>query len=61
MWIWSRMDRVKWIDKIKNAVVVERVGIRLTGIWVLSQGEHRLWARTHRQLHKGGLPKCVVS
>ena len=26
MWIWRRMERVKWIDKIKNAVVLERVG-----------------------------------
>ena len=26
MWIWRRMERVKWRDKIKNAVVLERVG-----------------------------------
>ena len=26
MWIWRRMARVKWTDKIKNAVVLERVG-----------------------------------
>ena len=26
MWIWRRMERVKWIDKIKNAFVLERVG-----------------------------------
>ena len=26
MWIWRRMERVKWTDKIKNAVVPERVG-----------------------------------
>ena len=25
MWIWTRMERVKWTDKIKNAVVIERV------------------------------------
>ena len=25
MWIWRRMERVKWTDKIKNAVVLERV------------------------------------
>ena len=24
MWIWRRMERVKWTDKIKNAVVLER-------------------------------------
>ena len=24
MWIWIRMKRVKWTDKIKNAVVLER-------------------------------------
>ena len=28
MWIWRRMERVKWRDKIKNAVVLERVGRR---------------------------------
>ena len=26
MWIWRRIERVKWTDKIKNAVVLERVG-----------------------------------
>ena len=26
MWIWRRMERVKWADKIKNVVVLERVG-----------------------------------
>ena len=26
MWIWRKMKRVKWTDKIKNAVVLERVG-----------------------------------
>ena len=26
MWIWRRMERVRWIDKIKNAVVLEIVG-----------------------------------
>ena len=25
MWIWRRIERVKWTDKIKNAVVLERV------------------------------------
>ena len=24
MWVWRRMERVKWTDKIKNAVVGER-------------------------------------
>ena len=24
--VWRRMERVKWTDKIKNAVVLERVG-----------------------------------
>ena len=27
MWIWRRMERVKWTDKIKSAVVLECVGI----------------------------------
>ena len=26
MWIWRRMENVKWTNKIKNAVVLERVG-----------------------------------
>ena len=26
MWVWRRIERVKWTDKIKNAVVLERVG-----------------------------------
>ena len=26
MWVWRRMELVKWTDKIKNAVVLERVG-----------------------------------
>ena len=26
MWIWRRMERVKRTDKIRNAVVLERVG-----------------------------------
>ena len=26
MWVWRRMESVKWADKIKNAVVLERVG-----------------------------------
>ena len=26
IWIWRRMERVKWTDKIKNAFVLERVG-----------------------------------
>ena len=25
MWVWRRLERVKWTDKINNAVVVERV------------------------------------
>ena len=26
MWVWRRMERVKLTDKIKNAVVLEKVG-----------------------------------
>ena len=26
MWVWRRMEHVKWTDKIKNAVVLESVG-----------------------------------
>ena len=28
MWIWRRMERAKGTDKIKNAVVLERMGER---------------------------------
>ena len=27
MWIWRRMERVKCTDKIRNVVVLERVGV----------------------------------
>ena len=36
LWVWRRMERVKWTDKIKNAVVLERMGegrIMLELIW----------------------------
>ena len=26
MWIWRRMERVKWAERIKNAAVLKRVG-----------------------------------
>ena len=26
LWVWRRMERVKWTHKIKNAVVLERLG-----------------------------------
>ena len=26
MWIWRKMEPAKWTDKIKNAVVLERMG-----------------------------------
>ena len=26
IWVWRKMERVKWTDKINNAVVLERVG-----------------------------------
>ena len=26
MWVWRRLESIKWTDKIKNAVVLERVG-----------------------------------
>ena len=26
MWVWRRMERVRWTDKIKIAVVLGRVG-----------------------------------
>ena len=28
IWKWRRIERVKWTDKIKNAVVLERAGRR---------------------------------
>ena len=26
MWLWRRMEQVKWTDEINNAVVLKRVG-----------------------------------
>ena len=26
MWVWRRMERIKWTDIIKNAIVLERMG-----------------------------------
>ena len=26
MWLWRRMENIKWTDKIKNAIMLERVG-----------------------------------
>ena len=26
MWVWRRMEGIKWTNKIKNAVVLDRVG-----------------------------------
>ena len=26
MWVWRRMESVKWTDKIKNAIVLGRMG-----------------------------------
>ncbi|KAJ4439967.1 hypothetical protein ANN_08098, partial [Periplaneta americana] len=31
MWIWRRMDRVKWTDKIRNEAVLERIRLRWAG------------------------------
>ena len=26
MWVWRRLERVKWVDKVRNEEVLERVG-----------------------------------
>ena len=37
MWVWRRMERVKWTDEIKNAVVLERVGEGTTMLEVIKE------------------------
>ena len=45
MWVWRRMERVKWTDKIKNAVVPERVGRRKNNAGT-DKEEEKKWAGT---------------
>ena len=53
MWIWRRMKRVKWTDKIKNAVVLERPGEgRIVLELIRKRKSNRLghWLRRNCQL-----------
>ena len=48
MWVWRRMERVKWTNKIKNAVVLERVG-EGRKILELIRKRKRNWLRHYRR------------
>ena len=37
MWIWRRMEHVKWTDKIKNVIVLERVGEGITMLELINK------------------------
>ena len=44
MCIWRRMERVKWTDKIKNTVVLERVGVDRIILELIKKREEIGWA-----------------
>ena len=44
MGIWRRMERVKWTYKIKNAVVLERVGEGKTMLELIKEKKEIGWA-----------------
>ncbi|KAJ4444161.1 hypothetical protein ANN_05950 [Periplaneta americana] len=48
MWIWRRMERVKWTDRIRNEVVLERVGEEKTMLKLIRKRKRNLlnhWLR----------------
>ena len=42
-WIWRRMERVKWTDKIKNAVVLETMGGGRIMLELIRRGKEIGW------------------
>ena len=40
-WIWRRMEDVKWTDKIKNVLVLERVGERRIMLELIKKKEEK--------------------
>ncbi|KAJ4431398.1 hypothetical protein ANN_19995 [Periplaneta americana] len=51
MWIWRRMQRVKWTDRIRNEAVLERVG----GLAILIEYYHDYYEVVNFSRIKGGL------
>ena len=42
MWVWKRMERVKWTDKIKNSVVHRKNGRRKNNAGTDKEEEKKL-------------------
>ena len=52
-WIWRRMEHVKWTDKMKNSVVLERVGYGIIMLELIKKRKINwlgLWLRRNCQL-----------
>jgi len=41
MWIWRRMDKISWVDKIRNEEVLQRVNETKTRMWANAQPDGR--------------------
>ena len=55
MWVWRWMQRVKWTDKVKNAVVLERVGYGRIMLELIRQSEKKLAGPlAKKELHAEG-------
>ena len=41
MWIWRRMDKISWVDKMRNEEVLQRVNETKTRMWANAQPDGR--------------------
>jgi hypothetical protein len=57
MWLWRRMEKISWTDKITNEEVLERIGINRQ---LLSGLKHRKKNWIGHILRGGGLLKEVI-
>ena len=51
MWIWRRMEQLKWTDKIKNALMLERVGERIIMLELIKKGKRNWLGHWQKQQH----------